>query len=59
MHVSCSRLSDNGGERKIGASEEKNPVGIGDVGRHELSLQLRSVLIVLKIFKGNFQNLVF
>ena len=28
--VACSRLSDNGGERKIGASEEKkNKWGLG------------------------------
>ena len=30
--LACSRLSDNGGERKIGASDEKKRVGIGDGG---------------------------
>ena len=30
--LACSRLSDSGGERKIGASEKLKPVGIGDGG---------------------------
>ena len=30
--LACSRLSNNGGERKIGASEEKKRVGIEDGG---------------------------
>ena len=28
--IACSRLSDNGGEQKIGASKENKRVGIGD-----------------------------
>ena len=30
--IACSTLSDNGGKRKIGASEEKNQWGLGMEG---------------------------